>query len=209
MRIDRIATNVYPNTFSDPRVDPSTTTPDKCLTIISGAGMSIYAGAPSTEELTTIVANRPITSQIARILTDAGHETNFEDFLHFLEELELIRDSEASRSSRVLQPFLDFSPAIHVSLENLRQERYAVLETIGKRFNTVDYNAWSPLYQLLRPLLEDFNLDHFTLNYDLLPDVITFALSARTGKPWYSGFPSVPEPNAGASPFLSSFYANP
>jgi hypothetical protein len=130
--------------------------------------------------------------------------------LHVLEELELLQDEKSDRSSRVLQPFMRLRDinSVH-GAEELRRERYAVIEAIGQRFTTVDYQRWEPLYRLFRPFLEHFNLDHFSLNYDLLSDITTFALSNRTGKPWFNGFPSVADdPTKGAS-FLSDVYAKP
>lgn len=46
--------------------DPSA--PTKTLTVLTGAGSSLYAGAPSTNELTVLLAKRKFSGSILRIL---------------------------------------------------------------------------------------------------------------------------------------------
>ncbi len=71
----------------------------------------------------------------------------------------------------------------------LSNERFELIEAIGASFDKINYDeSWRPLYGLLRPLLDVFDLDIFTLNYDLVADVVTFAMSMLSGKKWFDGF---------------------
>lgn len=56
-------------------------------------------------------------------------------------------------------------------------ERLDLIEAIGAAFDPIDYDqSRRPLYRLLRPHVDVFDIDLFTLNYDLLTDVATFAV---------------------------------
>lgn len=165
------------------------------LTVLLGAGGSLFANAPSTQSLTAIVSARPISGAILREL-QANADTanaNFEDVLHVLEELDTLEQgTQAARAPSALRRFLEARTAIDgiaIDRSAVRQERFELTEAIGAAFDAIDYDStWSVLYGLLRPFLDDFDLDVFTLNYDLLTDIALFALTQRTGLQWFDGF---------------------
>ena len=90
-------------------------------------------------------------------------EPNFEDVLHVIEELEALAQSPA-RAPAMMRPFLkstleDLGPQV------LAAERFDLIEAIGKSFARINYDeSWRPLYGLLRPLLDVFDMDIFTLS---------------------------------------------
>ncbi len=63
------------------------------------------------------------------------------------------------------------------------------MEAIAASFSSINYDtAWRKLYGLLRPLLNEFDIDVFTLNYDQVADVTVYGLSMLSGKGWFDGF---------------------
>jgi hypothetical protein len=163
--------------------------PANRLTVLLGAGASLYARAPSTRDLTAIVAQRELSGQVLETLRSniPDTEPNFEDVLHVVEELESLAQSGA-RAPTMLRPFLE-QIAPDIAAQALSAERFELIETIGASFRGVNYDeSWRPLYALLRPLLDVFDMDIFTLNYDLIADVVTFAMSMLAGKKWFDGF---------------------
>jgi hypothetical protein len=170
--------------------------PTRRLTILLGAGASIFAGAPSTARLTEIVGERPISGAILRALRshDVTRDANYEDAFHVLEQLEALKAPAPDRASASLRPFLqpfDQIGGIVMDREVVRRERFEVMETIAGVFSDVAYDrSWRTLADIFAVLLAEFNLDVFTLNYDLLADVAAEGISRITGKKWYNGFGS-------------------
>lgn len=171
--------------------------PTKRLTILLGAGASIFAGAPSTTRLTEIVGMRPITRAILSTLRSDGatRNANYEDAFHVLEQLEALKSPAPDRASASLRPFLqafDEIGGVATDRESVRRERFEFMETIAGAFGGVDYDtSWRTLADVFGVFLAEFNLDIFTLNYDLLADVAVEGLSRMTGKQWYNGFGSM------------------
>jgi hypothetical protein len=166
------------------------------LTILLGAGASMFAGAPSTARLTELIAGRPICSAILTALRGGNgtSDPNYEDALHVLEQLESLKAPMPDRASASLRPFLepvDEIGGITMDQERVRRERFEVMETIAEAFRGVTYDAsWRTMADIFNSCVTAFNLDIFTLNYDLLADVAVEGLSRLTGKKWYNGFGS-------------------
>jgi hypothetical protein len=158
-----------------------------------GAGASIYAGAPSTDALTEIVGQRPLSGTVLRALQRAGG-ANFEDVFDALQRLEALKADTPDRSAASLLPFLHILDDIDgtaIDRASVRRERFEIMETIADGFRNLPYDtAWSTLADTLGVFLESFNLDVFTLNYDLLADVAVEGLSRKSGKQWFNGFGS-------------------
>ena len=167
------------------------------LTVLLGAGASLYAGSPSTDDLTSIVAGREISGAILRALRSRCETSaaNFEDVLHVLEELDALLGTTRSRAPSMLRPLIEPSSILNgITIDSslLRRERYELLEAIAAAFDGIDYDsAWHVLYRLLRPLLDDFDIDFFTLNYDQVVDVAVYGLSMLSGKKLLDGFGQV------------------
>lgn len=185
----------------------------RSLTVLSGAGASIYAGAPSTAQLTASIAKRRIAGEVLRILQSADPSRNFEDVLHVLEELELLCDNSAPpRATATLRPFVqisDLGKSFSSDRLALRRERLAILELIAASLSGIDYSNWMPLYRILRPFLDEYNIRYFTLNYDVLTDVVAEILARRAAKYWYDGFGARPVAMDGTVLFRADEYANP
>jgi hypothetical protein len=181
------------------------------LTVLLGAGASVHAGAPSTKRLTDLVSTRGIGGKILAALEDADPPTppTFEDVLYVLEELEAL-DAQVTRTSGALRPFVErtnLARAIALDRAAIRAERLGLIEAIGDAFGSVDCNSqWQPLTNLLRPMLEHFDIDIFTLNYDVLADVAVNALTQTTGKKYLDGF-GRPVDLEGNQSFRSDQYA--
>jgi hypothetical protein len=171
--------------------------PERRLTVLLGAGASLYAGSPSTDDLTSIVAARGISGAILRALRSRSETSaaNFEDVLHVLEELDALLGTTRSRAPSMLRPLIEPSSILNgITIDSslLRRERYELLEAIAAAFDGIDYDsAWCVLYRLLRPLLDDFDIDFFTLNYDQVVDVAVYGLSMLSGKKLLDGFGQV------------------
>lgn len=167
--------------------------PARRLTVLLGAGASLFAGAPSTAALTSAICDRVLSGKILNALRadPETSEANFEDVLHVLEDLEALSMSGA-RAPTMLRPFLVPSSrlaAITSDYQELRNERFGVLESIASAFGGINYDAaWRVLYRVLRPLLDTFDIDVFTLNYDQVADLTVYGLSVLSGKPWFDGF---------------------
>lgn len=193
--------------------DPSTTTPQKRLTVLLGAGASRFAGAPSTDDLTQRLAQLPLCGRIFSTL-GMNAETrgaNFEDILHVLEQVESLGQQEPSRAEAMLRPFLSIhrSGTFPDDPLVLRAERLSAIEAIADAFANLDYDSnWRTLYRLLRPFLDHYNIDVFTLNYDLLADVAVNALAGLSGKKFFNGF-GRPIDMRGNEGFRPDQYANP
>src|SRR5580692_39508 len=196
MGLQLLAPSIVPLANTD-RAPESQSNPTRRLTVLLGAGASLFAGAPSTRRLTDVISARELSGQVLRTLqTNNGtQDANFEDVLHVLVELEALRGTTVARAPSMLRPFLDPSDkldAITTDFEELRHERFELLETIGSAFDGIDYDrAWPVLYRLLRPLLNTFDIDVFTLNYDQVADVTVFGLSVLSGKGLFDGFGQV------------------
>jgi len=168
--------------------------PKERLTVLLGAGASVFSGAPSTTRLTEIVAARTITGAILRILRgdNETRQTNYEDAFHVLEQLEALKSPTPDRASASLHHFLrplEKIDGIIMDLPTIRRERFDVMETIADAFGNLNYDSsWRTLTDLLAVLLAEFNLDIFTLNYDLLADIAVEGLSRLSGKKWFNGF---------------------
>ncbi len=95
----------------------------------------------------------------------------------------------------MLRPLIEPSSILNgITIDSslLRRERYELLEAIAAAFDGIDYDsAWHVLYRLLRPLLDDFDIDFFTLNYDQVVDVAVYGLSMLSGKKLLDGFGQV------------------
>ena len=175
--------------------DP-TLAPTKRLTILLGAGASVFANAPSTRRLTEIIRARPMSGAILHALQsgDGARDPNYEDAFYVLEQLELLKSQAPDRASLALMPFVQTVGdigGITVDHEAVRRERFEVMEMISEAFSSVTYDtSWRTLADIFGELLTTFNLDIFTLNYDLLADVTVEGLSRITGKKWYNGFGS-------------------
>ena len=155
--------------------------------MLLGAGASLYANAPSTRQLASIVAKSEIGGRILESLRDSAIEVepDFEDVLHVIEELEALMQSPA-RAPTMLRPVLR-SVLADIGPQALSVERFELIEAISAAFDKLDYDSsWRPLYRVLRPHLDVFDIDIFTLNYDLLADVASFALSMLSGKKWFT-----------------------
>src|SRR5580692_6780064 len=116
------------------------------LTILLGAGASMFAGAPSTARLTELIAGRPICSAILTALRGGNgtSDPNYEDALHVLEQLESLKAPMPDRASASLRPFLepvDEIGGITMDQERVRRERFEVMETIAEAFRGVTYDA--------------------------------------------------------------------
>lgn len=168
--------------------------PARRLTVLLGAGASMYAGAPSTARLTEIIGERSIGGAILQALQSDGREKNFEDVFEALQQLEALEADVPDRPSEALRPFLQLLSEVNgmaIDHESVRQERFAILETIADAFRELRYDeSWRTLSDTLSVLLDSFNLDIFTLNYDLLIDVAVEGLSRISGKQWFNGFGS-------------------
>lgn len=136
--------------------------PTRRLTVLLGAGASLYAGSPSTDDLTSIVAAREISGAILRALRSRSETStaNFEDVLHVLEELDALLGATRAGAPLMLRSLIepsDILNGITMDYSLLRRERYELLQAIAVAFNGIDYDsAWRVLYRLLRPLLDDF-----------------------------------------------------
>lgn len=188
----------------------------RSLTVLTGAGASLHAGAPTSAALTDIFAAREISGAILQALCDNhedSDEINFEDALHVLEELELFADPRGqSRAIRSLKPFMVPKGCLG-GMEGdwavLRRERLEVMEQIGARVSELRYGDWPTLYKWLRPFIEHYDLSWYTLNYDVLSDVVMYALSVRTAKgKWFDGFGGRIDMD-GSERFRPDWYANP
>jgi len=150
-----------------------------------------------TQQLTEIVAGSGISRGLLQALqNDSETEAaNFEDVIHALEEVEALRSPAPDRAALMLRRFVATLPYLDgVALDRnaLCAERFDVIEKIADAFDSVNYDAnWAVLAHLLRPFLDDFNLDIFTLNYDLLADVAVEGLSRESGKKWFNGYRTV------------------
>ena len=208
MNLGQLAPSVYEHNGDD-RIK---TTCAGTLTVLLGAGSSIYADAPSTGELTELITKRSLSRDIYDRLVRVDPDSNFEDVLHVVEEIESLQDPDLGvRALNCLQPFVRVVDDVSslANINDLRQERFAIIDAIATRFDRLDYDRhWRTLYRLLRPLFERYRLDVFTLNYELLADVAVFALSVRTAKPWFSGFESVADDPERGAQFLSGMYAH-
>jgi hypothetical protein len=181
------------------------------ITVLLGAGASTFAHAPTTSQLTTTLEGHPITAAILGGLrkNDETKDANFEDALYVLEELEHLCDGE-ERSALMLRGFADasaFLQAHNLQHTDLRLARFSIYEQIADAFNGIDYDAvWPELANFLEPFLEHFELDVFTLNYDLVADVAINALVQKTGKQYFDGFgrPITPD---GTETFSSKQFA--
>jgi hypothetical protein len=177
---------------SEPDADAA---PTRRLTVLLGAGASAFASAPSTSRLTEAVKERPISNPILDILQSTSMPgANYEDAFHVLEQLESLKSPVLDRASESLIPFLQPLQSvggITLDLESVRRERFEIMETIAAAFQGVTYDtSWRTLADIFGVCLAEFNLDIFTLNYDLLADVAVEGLSRATGKKWYDGFGS-------------------
>ena len=133
-----------------------------------------------------MVAQRELSRRILDGLKRNIAEPNLEAVLHVVEELEALAQS-LGRAPATMRPFLE-STFGDIGAQTLSAERFELMEAIGVSFAGINYDeSWRPLYSLLRPLLDVFDMDIFTLNYDLLPDVVTVALSVLSGKRWFDG----------------------
>jgi hypothetical protein len=137
------------------------------LTVLLGAGASLYAGAPSTQTLTSVVAQRPISGAIFRILLQQNNAApNFEDVLFVLEELDLLLGTSVAPASSTLRPFLERSSllaSVATDPKSLLRERFDLLGVLADEFNHIDYNvSWKPLYSVLKPLIDIFDLDLYS-----------------------------------------------
>ncbi|MGC2634810.1 MAG: hypothetical protein WA215_11415 [Candidatus Cybelea sp.] len=196
MALQLLAPSIVPlvNTDRAPNGRPD---PTRRLTVLLGAGASLYAGSPSTDDLTSIVAGREISGAILRALRSRCETSaaNFEDVLHVLEELDALLGTTRSRAPSMLRPLIEPSSILNgITIDSslLRRERYELLEAIAAAFDGIDYDsAWHVLYRLLRPLLDDFDIDFFTLNYDQVVDVAVYGLSMLSGKKLLDGFGQV------------------
>lgn len=160
------------------------------LTLLTGAGASLYACAPSTSDLTAAVARGEAGGEILHALQGIHSGANFEDVLHVLEELELFADPGLrSRPARSLKPFL--APGNVLATYDwlaLRRARFDVLQAIRDEISCIQYEDSQPLYDWLRPFVDDCDVYWFTLNYDVLADIVIDRLSRDAEKPWYDGF---------------------
>jgi hypothetical protein len=169
--------------------------PTRRLTILLGAGASAFANAPSTSRLTEVVKERPISNAILGILQGGSMPgANYEDAFHVLEYLESLKAPVPDRASESLIPWLqplENVGDIALDFESVRRERFEIMETIAEAFHGMTYDtSWRTLADLFGVCLAEFNLDIFTLNYDLLADIAVEGLSRTTGKQWYDGFGS-------------------
>lgn len=211
MDFSKLTPSVGPFRNSEPA---SGATPGKRLTVLLGSGASRHAGAPSTEELTRCIAALPVCERVLNILQSrAGTvKANFEDVLHVLEELEVLSDPVPPRAAAALQPFLELRPLNERLLGDplfLRSQRLDAIDAIGDAFAKIDYDTtWRPLYSALRPFLDDYNLDIFTLNYDLVGDVAVNALAALSGRKFFDGFGGIIDMDRNEK-FNPDLYANP
>lgn len=146
----------------------------------------------------------------ARIFDALPDSANFEHMLHVLEQLEAFNyRTEPEPSAEVMQAAFD----VHSQFGDLcephlvSQERYEIIEDIAAAFNVVDYDQYTLLYDLLRPLYDQYNLDYYTLNYDLLADMVVYALSWRADGAWSTGFTTTPVDQYGGNAFLPAFFA--
>lgn len=199
-------------TFGDDPDPAGAPTPNKAITVLTGSGASLSAGAPSTNDLTELLAGRSIAGEISAELRAAKGLTTFEEILHVLEELEAMSEGKAAPlPTLTLLPFL--SPRGFVSKlgrGDLLKERLKCIEAMADAFSAVDYDAaWRLLYPLLRRLLSDYNVQCYTLNYDLIADVTIYALSIKSTKPWYTGFPGKPTALDLTSEFRPDQYVDP
>ncbi len=180
------------------------------LTVLLGAGSSLYAKAPSTEDLTRMVERRQVGGAILRALRSRfeSQSANFEDVLHVLEELDSLATS-SDRAPTMLRGFVrPILSEVGASHGEIRNERFELMEAIAEEFDMINYDSsWRPLYNLLKPRLDIFDLDIFTLNYDLVSDVATYALSMLSGKKWFDGFGQMVYMRD-ASGFRADQYAN-
>lgn len=168
--------------------------PEKRITILLGAGASMHANAPSTDAITSAVGKRQVGGAILHALRSDRQTSaaNFEDVFHVLEQLDALARPITARDHSTLRRFLarvEFVGGVALESAVVRRERFEVMETIADAFADISYDAsWKVLADLFRPLLECYNLDVFTLNYDLLVDVAIEGLSRQTGKGWFNGF---------------------
>jgi hypothetical protein len=206
--LQKLAPSIAKEAAKEP--DPQAA-PKERLTILLGAGASIYAGAPTTSALTDSLHAWSLSRAIVLALANDKEtkEANFEDVIHVLEECESLKSPVPSRAAQMLRRFVATLPYVNgIPLDRniLCDERFAVMDLIAVAFASLDYDAsWHVLANLLRPLLTVFNLDIFTLNYDLLVDVAVEGLSRETGKKWFNGYRTAP---AGDAAFQPNEYAH-
>jgi hypothetical protein len=211
--LNALAASILPLANTESHLVIRSGQPRPRLTVLLGAGASLYAGAPSTQKLTKVVAQRPISGAIFRILSQQNYAAvNFEDVLFVLEELDLLLGASVAPASAMLRPFLERSnllASVATDLKSVLRERFDLLGVLADEFKDIDYNAsWKPLYSVLKPLVDIFDLDIFTLNYDLVADVVTYALGMLSDQRWFDGFGVGPMNNDLSAPFRPDLYAN-
>lgn len=173
------------------------------LTILLGAGSTISAGLPSTQEITKHLEHldtstfggcgSPIQffTVLKKYLTEAGKykDPNFEVMLHALEELEpLLYVSSNSEMHDYYRPVLsafikglDQHPVTSIGyLDNLRKFATFNIGSLIKQRVDESQTKGKELSELLLSLSERFTIRLFTLNYDDLVD--------RVNLPWCDGF---------------------
>lgn len=187
----------------------------KRLTVLLGAGASRFAGAPSTNTLTDTVSQLPLCRQILeQLCTSAESDPNFEDVLQVLEDLDDFYATEPPRSAAILRNFVALASPVWPFFANNRlagrEERLSAIEAIADAFAEIDYDRhWRTLYELFRPFFCAYDIDVFTLNYDLVADCSINALAALSGKKYFTGFGTGPINMDGSEAFRADQYANP
>ncbi len=157
----------------------------KPLTVILGAGATLHAGAPSTNELTALVnqwsqqasEDGEVSRRIIATLGSYFRNVNFELIINALEELEPIavayaRPNVPDESRPVVASFLlPGSPQVVYSPEVLRKIRHRLLYEIASHCHARTHASdVGQLRALLGALATDFSVRVFTLNYDDLID---------------------------------------
>ena len=157
------------------------------LAVILGSGSTLRAGAPSTQELTALVASwcsaradQPgkICSQVIDALKSNYTNVNFEFVIAALEDLEPIAAAHTRRpmvdeTRPVIASFL-LANSIFGTLPDptqLNEARHLVLHEIAEHcMRQTARSDITALKSILQRLSSDFSVSVFTLNYDDLID---------------------------------------